>query len=282
VTIDNVEFVPWPEDAIQEGYYVETEDFDIMTEFKDTFVRRGLTKGEPIITAKLFKRDTPGFMSGVLKPGMRAVTIPVDVVAGGSGFILPGDRVDLILTHGLEIDEEKEGAVVSLVPYLNSPVKLSRTSGTFMRNMLVLAIDQQTAEIEGLAQVAKTVVVEATPKQVEVISTAREMGKISLSLRSIIPDEGEKEALTSSDGLTTEDLSEESFVTNIEASSFFRYIDGVYKARFAEMKNTLSGFQNPQPSSGAPRKQKSGIKVYRGGGGAAPEEIGGDENAAQK
>jgi len=257
-----------------------------MAEFKDTYVRRGITKGEPVVTAKLFKRDQPGFMSGVLKPGMRAVTIPVDVVADGSGFILPGDRVDLILTHGLEIDEEKEGAVTSLVPYLNSPVKLSRTSGTFMRNMLVLAIDQQTAEFEGLAQVAKTVVVEATPKQVEVISTAREMGKISLSLRSVIPDEGEKEALTSSDGLTTEDLSEESFVTNIEASSFFRYIDSVYKAKFGEMQNALSGIKQvqrqPLPRTSGESSNKSGITVYRGGGSAAPEEVGADEKTKKE
>ena len=159
-------FANWPEENITEqmltNQQVKLSDFD------GAVARRDVAKGEPIQKAMLVKPNEGGFMAAVLDPGKRAVSLAVDSTSGNAGFIFPGDFVDLILTHSVQNGR--------------SPV---RASETFIENVRVLAVDQMLTNPENKAVLAKTVTLEVSPKQAEEINVAKDLGKISLSLRSL-------------------------------------------------------------------------------------------------
>ena len=165
-TASQLVFVNWPEENISEQMLTSRDTK--LTDFEGAVARREVNKGEPIQRGMLVRADEGGFMSAVLDPGKRAISIAVDPTSGNAGFIFPGDYVDLILTHS-----EQNG---------QSPV---RASETFVRNVRVLAVDQMLHNPENKAMLAKTVTLEVTPKQAEEINVAKDLGKISLSLRSL-------------------------------------------------------------------------------------------------
>jgi pilus assembly protein CpaB len=157
-----------PENYLREGN-ARIEDFG------GAVVRRQLRAGEPIPQNAIMRSGEGGFMSAVLEPGMRAVTISVTAASGNAGFISPGDRVDLILTRKLRGSNQGAGG--------NSD---ERTVGkTFVRNVRVLAVDQMVDNPENKAILAKTVTVEVSENQAAQIAIAAEVGKLSLSLRSM-------------------------------------------------------------------------------------------------
>jgi len=181
VNDSNTEWQPWPEDAVQATHLVKNRDsnpLDAITKEKHV-IRRAISKGDPITMAKLYKGDTPGFMRGSLKPGMRAVAVKASATSASGGFILPGDRVDLMLTHNLLRQAIERTGVSS-----DELVALNYTSETIMENLRVLAIDQNVDEFQGGAALSKTILLEVNPKQAEKINTAKMMGKLSLVLRS--------------------------------------------------------------------------------------------------
>jgi len=98
----------------------------------------------------------------------------VNATSGNAGFISPGDRVDLIITHRIKIQSGGEGRGQESV-----------VSETFVRNVRVLAVDQMLDNPENKAILAKTVTVEVNDAQAEQIAVATEMGKISMALRSL-------------------------------------------------------------------------------------------------
>lgn len=142
-------------------------------DFNGAVVRRSIRAGEPIVPSMLMKPGEGGFMSAVLEPGKRAVSISVNPISGNAGFVSPGDRVDLLITyrvkHGESADAGKEDSI---------------GTETFARNVRVLAVDQSLDNPENKAILAKTITVEVTPIQAEKISVASEMGKISVALVS--------------------------------------------------------------------------------------------------
>lgn len=139
-------------------------------DFNGAVARRNIAKGEPILKSALVRSNEGGFMSAVLDAGKRAVSIPVDATTGNAGFIFPGDHVDLILTHSVNH---------------SSSNTQTRASETFVEDVRVLAVDQSLDNPENKAVLAKTVTLEVTPKQAEEINVAKDLGKISLSLRSL-------------------------------------------------------------------------------------------------
>jgi pilus assembly protein CpaB len=141
--------------------------------YNGAVVRRPLKAGDPIPQSGLMRSNEGGFMSAVLEPGMRAVSVAVNATSGNAGFISPGDRVDLIVTHRIKRPSGTEGSQESVV------------SETFVRDVRVLAVDQMLDNPENKAILAKTVTVEVNDQQAEQIAVATEMGKISMSLRSI-------------------------------------------------------------------------------------------------
>jgi len=159
-------FADWPKDNITESML--TNGTSTTNDFSGAVARRAIQKGEPILKNLLVRSNEGGFMSAVLEPGSRAVSLAVDSTSGNAGFIFPGDRVDLILTHSV-----------------TRQAMQSRASETFIENVRVLAVDQMTDNPENKAMIAKTVTLEVTPKQAEEINLAKDLGKISLSLRSL-------------------------------------------------------------------------------------------------
>ena len=177
-----MKFVPWPKDLI-EGAYYQKEEVDPKT-LQGTVVRFPISAGQPITQGALVKPGDRGFLAAALAPGMRAVTVPVDGKgANVSGFVFPGDRVDLILTQ--DVTGGGDGP----------PLK---TSETVLRNLRVLATDQRTdkqTDDKGNTVVTtySTITVEVTPQIAERLAVAHSIGGLSLSLRSIADNQGELE-----------------------------------------------------------------------------------------
>ncbi len=172
----HLEWVEWPSNNISDSYLLEGKtDID---EYSGSVVRRQVMKGEPVTDSILVQADEGGFMAAVLSPGKRAVSIAVDSTTGNAGFIFPGDKVDLILTHSIPVinaSGENDDDVLA--------------SETFIENVRVLAVDQQLDNPENQAILAKTVTLEVARDQAEKINVAKDLGKISLSLRSLMSDD---------------------------------------------------------------------------------------------
>jgi len=167
---DDLRWQAWPEGSLSPNYAVEGRR--PLTDFVGAVARSPISPGEPITEGKLVLPGSRGFMSAVLQPGTRAVSVPVTVTSGISGFVFAGDKVDLILTHALQPATQGE--------------KEPHASETILRDIRVIAMDQRSDAKPGeQAQVAKTATFEVTPKQSEIITLALEMGKLSLSLRSL-------------------------------------------------------------------------------------------------
>ncbi len=140
-----------------------------MADLDGAVIRSFIKTGEPLEKDKIVTPKEGGFLSAVLQPGKRAISVGVDVVSANAGFVFPGDHVDLLLTH--EVDLPAGGK--------------SYASETFVEDVRVLAIDQQVNNPDHKTMVPKTVTLEVTPKQAEEVLVAEELGKISLILRSL-------------------------------------------------------------------------------------------------
>ncbi len=161
----------WPDsDDLEERYIVE--NVRTADEFFGTVVRQGVASGEPISDNRMVRPGQQGFLAAVLEPGKRAVSINIDATAGIAGFVFPGDRVDVVLT--LEI---KKAGEENSIPH--------HASETILTDVRVVAMDQSTDDQTQEASVRSIATLEVTPKEVEVISVSRELGRLSLSLRSI-------------------------------------------------------------------------------------------------
>ena len=182
---ENTQWVPWPKDAVRKIYIKKTKSSNPLKDMlKDPHLtRRALSKGDPITKEKLYKSSDPGFLRGALSPGMRAVAVKSNAETSSGGFILPGDHVDMLLTHKLvrKAQSQSQGGETEEP---QSIIALDVTTETILKNLRVLAIDQKVNEFKTGAALGKTVLLEVTQKQAEIISTAKDMGKLSLVLRS--------------------------------------------------------------------------------------------------
>ena len=168
---EDIKWQPWPEDGVIEDYAVKGER--AMEDFLGTVVRSAITTGQPITDARVVHPGDRGFLAAVLTPGNRAVSVPVDDSSGVAGFVFPGDWVDVILTARVRVFNSEDNA------------KERVFSETLITDIRVLAIDQSVENEEGEANVGKTATLEVTPKQVEKIAIALELGILSLSLHSL-------------------------------------------------------------------------------------------------
>jgi pilus assembly protein CpaB len=143
--------------------------------------RQVLPKGVPITKTAIVQPGERGFLAAVLQKGERAISIPVGEVTGVSGLILPGDRVDIILTYSVDggtIDAERD----------------IRASETVMTNLRVLALDQRLSQkrvapdgspITDAPPIARTATLAVTPQEAEMITLATTLGDLSLVLNSV-------------------------------------------------------------------------------------------------
>jgi len=175
---DDLRWQSWPEGSLAPTYIVEGKR--PMSDFVGAVARGSIAPGEPITEGKLVLAGTRGFMSAVLQPGTRAVSVPITATSAVSGFIYAGDRVDVLLTHVLIADKGSGQHTAT---------------ETVLRNARVIAMDQRLDFSPGdKPDVGKTATLELTPKQSEIVTLAVKMGDLSLVLRSLQdPDEKPEE-----------------------------------------------------------------------------------------
>ena len=167
LTAEDVRTVDWPETAIPEGAFTE-DDPQFPEGVTDArVVLRVMEIGEPILAVKVTEPGEEAGITSRLERGMRAFAIKVDVATGVSGFLRPGDRVDIYWTGRVEQSlAQSRGEVTKLI---EAGVKL-------------IAIDQNTqGDLDG-ATIAQTVTVAANPSQVAGLAQAQSTGRLSLSL----------------------------------------------------------------------------------------------------
>jgi len=159
----------WPNDQVDSTYVVEGKG--TINNFVGAVVRGHIAPGEPITTNMVIQPGERGFLAAVLKPGMDAVSAPLSPVTGAGGLVLPGDHVDLILEQQI-IDVNNPGARPRLA------------SETILVDLRVVAIDQSLSDADKKTLDGRTVTLEVTPKQAEAVEVAKQMGSLSVVLRS--------------------------------------------------------------------------------------------------
>ena len=172
ISPQDLEWQDWPESNIP-NLIRKNERPEAVEEMKGAVVRSELIKGEPVRMSKIVNVGSGGYLSAVLPPGKRAISTAVSPETGAGGFILPNDRVDVILTRR-ENDPYQDGKEIMI-------------SDTVLRNARVLAIDQTVEEKNGETVVVGSVAtLELDPDQAETLALAQRMGELSLTLRSIL------------------------------------------------------------------------------------------------
>jgi pilus assembly protein CpaB len=175
ISASDIGWQTWPKAAANSNFIQQSERPNAINQFVGAIVRVPVATGQPIYDPMVVFAKGSGFMAAILPKGMRAVSMDVSPDSAAGGFILPGDHVDVVLTHH-DKEAEKENAGTEKI-----------LSETILRNVPVLAVDQ-TVEQKGNQKVAiaKTVTLELTPTQAESLELARIQGNLSLSLRSLL------------------------------------------------------------------------------------------------
>ncbi len=159
--------VKWPQNAIPEGAFVDLEVLFPAQNANPRFVLRTMEKDEAILAVKVTKPGEDAGITSQLEKGMRAFAIKVDVSTGVSGFLRPGNRVDVYWTGSVR--DTIQGARGEITRLIETGVQL-------------IAVDQSAGgDLDGTL-IAKTVTVAVRPEQVAALAQAQTSGRLSLSL----------------------------------------------------------------------------------------------------
>ncbi|HLI13329.1 MAG TPA: Flp pilus assembly protein CpaB [Alphaproteobacteria bacterium] len=216
-------------------------------------VRGLIAAGEPVTNGRVIKPGERGFLAAVLSPGMRAVAVPVTPTSGVGGLIFPGDHVDVILSHSIKVS-----------PDPNQPPRTA--SETVLSNLRVVGVDQSTDDKDGKPVLAKTVTFEVTPKQAEAIEVASELGKLSLSLRSLAHD----------GDVTADGTAQPALVTHTwdsDVSPLLRPHATPHEAPIAPVVTVLRGSSSSTVTTAAPAAPAAGPAPAPGPAPGAPPTI---------
>jgi len=216
----------WPSQTLDPNYMlqgkVDIRSLGIAVALHD------FAAGEPIVEGKIARPGDRGFLAAVLKPGMRGMSIGVSDITGVSGLVYPGDRVDILLTHdvpttsgkivvnakgaavaaasgapaasGASAAKPAAGTTANAMPdekagVVYDPHQARRVTETLLMNVRILAIDQILTH-PGQPQGTRTVTIEVTPKESELLTVAQELGKLSLTLRPLARGPGASNIIT--------------------------------------------------------------------------------------
>jgi pilus assembly protein CpaB len=174
VSATDLRWQTWPTAAAGSSYVRKGEQPDAINQIAGSIARAPFSAGEPIREAKLIKGTGGGYMAAILPSGMRAISVEISPETGAGGFILPTDHVDVILSRRDRAAEKSAGVEV-------------HTSEIILSNVKVLAVDQTVEEKNGQrVVVGKTATLELTPRQSETLALARQVGTLTLALRSLV------------------------------------------------------------------------------------------------
>lgn len=252
VTSGSLRWQEWSETGVHKSFVVSANrDDKLKAPLADTVVRRGISEGTPVTHAMVAKRGEAGFLAVAIDPSKVAVGIAVTAVTGSGGFIQPGDRVDVILTHDVSKGLPKSSASEESA---QTDVLAKWASETVVTNVRVLAIDQKFSDFEDKAVVAKTATLEASPKEAQTLALAASMGALSLALRSLAS--GDEGSATKAVGAP--------FTTDVEISA----------ALATALKKSAAETEAKEKSKAKDASQKAEttrVKVYKGGQGTTQE-----------
>lgn len=166
-------WAPWLDATLTERQITKDIRPDGITDFNGRIVRVPIYANEAILSNKVVSRGDTGIMAALLSPGMRAVSLEISVESASGGFILPDDRVDVVLTHEIEVDtgDGVEDFIQSLV---------------ILENVRVLAIDQGIVTgSESSSDIGSTATLELSQENASVLTFSERKGSLSLLLRSM-------------------------------------------------------------------------------------------------
>ena len=159
--------MPWPKASVPQTSFATIDDVYVgATKEGDRIALKPIAADEPILRGNISGFGGRAIMSRQVSPGMRAFAIPVNDVSGVAGFVLPGDRVDIMLTRTTNNDSE------------------NRVTDIILQNITVLGVDQESDQTRERPEVARTATVEVTPEQAQKLALAQQVGTLSLSLRN--------------------------------------------------------------------------------------------------
>lgn len=174
IKAEELAWAPWPKSNVVEGFYVQTTVPASIEELTGAVVKQALYKGEALLPQKVVKKGDQGLLATLMDPAMRAVSIEISAESASGGFILPNDRVDIILTYEQEADPDR-----------GIPRRTIAT--TIVQNVRVFAIDQNfSVNEEGeTSRIGRTATLEVSPREVELLALAQQKGEVSLALRPL-------------------------------------------------------------------------------------------------
>lgn len=165
ISPENVRVVEWPTESVPQGTFASIDALlGTGAQRTERVVLRSIEAGEPILSSKISGSGGRASLSAIIGENMRAMTIRVNDVNGVAGFVLPGDRVDVLLTR-----KERDKSPVTAI---------------LLQNVKVLGVDQIANENKDKPVVARTVTVEVTPEQAQKLTLASSVGSLSLALRN--------------------------------------------------------------------------------------------------
>jgi pilus assembly protein CpaB len=173
-----ISWVNWPEANLQPTMITKEAKPDALEQYEKARARLTIYQGEVLVEKKVVLPGDAGFLAAILPKGMRAISVAISERSSAGGFILPNDRVDVILTKKASVDGGN-----TLV-----------TSDTVLTNVRVLAVNQnyrqeQEGDTIAVAE-GKTATLELNARQAEVIAQVESSGELSLALRSIAENDG--------------------------------------------------------------------------------------------
>ncbi len=175
MTAADMQWQSWPASAASASFIQRSARPDATTQITGSIVRSAFLAGEPIRETKLVKGNGSGFMAAILPGGMRAVSTEISAETGAGGFILPNDRVDVLLTRRQKSGDSSGGGAEAV------------TSEIVLSDVRILAIDQTIEEKNGQkVVVGKTATLELKPRQAETLARSRQSGTLSLALRNLV------------------------------------------------------------------------------------------------
>lgn len=154
--------IKMPEDAVPPG------SFSTVEELIDKVTTQPIVAGEILMQARFVEQGDGSTLAAMVEKNMRAVTVRVDDVIGVAGFLLPGNRVDVVAAR-----KENRRAVTD----------------TILRNIEVLAVDQTASSNDAEPVIVRAVTLQVTPDQAEELVKGREEGSIQLTLRNPLEEE---------------------------------------------------------------------------------------------
>ena len=172
----SVRWEEWPKSSVPGTFITREAQPDVAKAVDGMVVRAPLVAGQPIGEGSIVRAGAAGFLAATIKPGLRAIALNVNAETSSGGFILPNDRVDVLLTRDISGGAGRKEFVTA----------------TVLRDVRVLAIDQTAKpEKDKDSVLGKTATLELTPAQSEVLAQAEALGTVSLALRALGDSAGE-------------------------------------------------------------------------------------------